>query len=122
MAESWAAGEPVESDRSGTFADGLAVRVAIPLAVRVLGEVASGFVTVSEREIAEAVGALHRAGIRVEGAAAAGVAALPKLEPYDGPVVVVDHGPQHRRRASPARRRAARVLSGLTRPAAGRTP
>jgi threonine dehydratase len=92
MAESWEAGEPVESDRSATFADGLAVRVAIPLAVRVLGEVASGFVTVSEREIAGAVGTLHRAGIRVEGAAAAGIAALPKLDPYDGPVVVIVTG------------------------------
>jgi len=92
MAESWEAGEPVESDRSATFADGLAVRVAIPVAVRVLGEVASGFSTVSEREIARAVGALHRAGIRVEGAAAAGVAALAKLERYDGPVVVVITG------------------------------
>jgi threonine dehydratase len=92
MAESWQAGEPVESDRSGTFADGLAVRVAIPLAVRVLGEVASSFVTVSEREMARAVGALDRAGIRVEGAGAAAIAALPKLDPYDGPVVAIVTG------------------------------
>ena len=33
MVESWRAERPVESDRSGTFADGLAVRVAIPFAV-----------------------------------------------------------------------------------------
>lgn len=32
MAQSWAAGRPVTSDRSATFADGLAVRVAIPYA------------------------------------------------------------------------------------------
>ena len=40
MALSWEAGEPVDCDRSSTFADGLAVRVAIPLAVEALGEFA----------------------------------------------------------------------------------
>jgi threonine dehydratase len=60
--------------------------------VRVLGEVASSFVTVSEREMARAVGALDRAGIRVEGAGAAAIAALPKLDPYDGPVVAIVTG------------------------------
>ncbi len=39
MADSWEAGYVVTSDRSATFADGMAVRVAIPLAVDVLGEV-----------------------------------------------------------------------------------
>ncbi len=92
MAESWAAGYPVESDRSATFADGLAVRVAIPLAVRVVGEVASRFVTVSERAIAEAVGAYDRAGIRVEGAAGAGLAGVRELGPVDGPVVLIVTG------------------------------
>ena len=43
----------------------------IPLAVDVLGEVASRMLLVSEREIARAVGAFADAGIRVEGAAAA---------------------------------------------------
>jgi threonine dehydratase len=33
MYESWRAARPVDSDRCATFADGLAVRVAIPLAV-----------------------------------------------------------------------------------------
>jgi threonine dehydratase len=89
MADSWKAGYVVTSDRSATFADGMAVRVAIPLAVSVLGEVVSRFVTVSERAIAEAVGALWRAGIRVEGSAAAALAALPQLEEPDGPVVLV---------------------------------
>ena len=56
MALSWEAGEPVDCDRSWTFADGLAVRVAIPLAVEVLGEFASRMLEVSEREIAYAVG------------------------------------------------------------------
>jgi threonine dehydratase len=92
MADSWAAGYVVTSDRSATFADGMAVRVAIPLAVNVLGEVVSRFVTVSERAIAEALGALWRAGIRVEGSAAAALAALPQLEDADGPVVLIITG------------------------------
>jgi threonine dehydratase len=92
MAESWEAGYPVESGRCQTFADGLAVRVAIPLAVSVLGEVASRIVLVSEREIARAIGALAAAGARVEGAAAAGYAALSQLDDEDGPVVLVVTG------------------------------
>ena len=92
MAESWHAGAVVTSERSATFADGLAVRVAIPLAVDVLGEVASRMLLVSEREIAHAVGAYARAGIRVEGAAGAALAALPQLADVDGVVVLVVTG------------------------------
>ena len=92
MAESWEAGRPVESDRSSTFADGLAVRVAIPYAVGVLAEVATHMLRVTEREIADAVAALDGAGIRAEGAAAAGLAALPQLPGLDGPIVLVVTG------------------------------
>ena len=92
MAESWEAGYVVESDRSATFADGLAVRVAIPVAVRVLGEVVTRMVTVSERAIAEAVGAFAAAGLRVEGAAAAGLAGLRELESVEGPVALIVTG------------------------------
>jgi threonine dehydratase len=92
MALSWDAGEPVECDRSATFADGLAVRVAIPLAVEVLGEFASRMLEVSEREIAYAVGAYADAGIRAEGAAGAGLAALPQLEELGDPLVLVVTG------------------------------
>jgi threonine dehydratase len=91
MAESWEAGYPVESKRCATFADGLAVRVAIPLAVHVLGEVATGMLLVSERAIASALGAYARAGLRVEGAAAAALAVLPQVE-ADGPVVLIVTG------------------------------
>ena len=80
MVDSWHAGEVVQSTRSATFADGLAVRVAIPLAVEVLGEVASRMVAVSERAIAEAVGSYAATGIRAEGGAAAALAALPQLD------------------------------------------
>ncbi len=89
MARSVAAGEPVECDRCATFADGLAVRVAVPLAVTELVRLRTPFVEVSERAIARAVGAFARAGIRVEGSAGASLAALDLLEPADGPVVVM---------------------------------
>jgi threonine dehydratase len=74
MARSFAAGHVVESYRCATFADGLAVRVAIPLAVDELRHAADEMIEVSEREIATAVGALASAGIRTEGSAAAALA------------------------------------------------
>jgi threonine dehydratase len=92
MADSWAAGAPVTSARCATFADGLAVRVAIPLAVEVLGEVANHVVTVSERRIAEAVGEYAATGIRAEGAAAAALAAVPDLADLGDPLVIVVTG------------------------------
>ena len=92
MADSWESGAPVTCEKCSTFADGLAVRVAIPLAVEVLGEVASRMLRVSERQIARAVGALADVGIRAEGAAAASLAALAQLTDVDGPVVLVVTG------------------------------
>ena len=74
MSQSFAAGRVVESQRCATFADGLAVRVAIPLAVAELQTAADEVVEVSERELALAVGALAGAGLRVEGSAAAALA------------------------------------------------
>jgi threonine dehydratase len=47
---------------------------------------------VSEREIARAVGAYDRAGIRAEGAAAAALAALDQLTEIEGAVVLVVTG------------------------------
>jgi threonine dehydratase len=92
MARSWEAGEPVECDRSSTFADGLAVRVAIPVAVEALGEFASRMLEVSEREIAYAVGAYADAGVRAEGAAGAALAALPQLDDLGDRLVLVVTG------------------------------
>jgi threonine dehydratase len=92
MALSWEAGGPVESDTSATFADGLAVRVAIPEAVEVLGEFASRMLQVSEREIAQAVGVYAEAGIRAEGAAGAALAAVPHLDDLADPLVLVVTG------------------------------
>jgi threonine dehydratase len=92
MARSWEAGHVVEDDRCATFADGLAVRVAIPLAVDVLGEVASRMLLVSERAIARALGEYARAGIRVEGAAAAALAGLSQLDDVEGTIVLIVTG------------------------------
>ena len=92
MVDSWNASRPVPSEQSATFADGLAVRVAIPLAVKVLGEVATRMVLVSERRIAEAVGDYATAGVRAEGAAAAALAAVPDLDDLGDPLVLVVTG------------------------------
>jgi threonine dehydratase len=92
MALSWDAGEPVDCEASATFADGLAVRVAIPLAVEALGEFASRMLQVSERQMARAVDAYAEAGIRAEGAAAAALAAVPQLDELGDPLVLVVTG------------------------------
>jgi threonine dehydratase len=91
MWESYRTGAPVDSDSSATFADGLAVRVAIPLAVRELNRLAQRFELVSERELEDAVRAYAREGIRVEGAAAAPLA-LALREHLPRPVVLIVTG------------------------------
>jgi threonine dehydratase len=91
MALSIEAGRPVECDRSATFADGMAVRVAIPLAVQ---EMRRGYPIgmVSEREIAHAVRDYAAAGIRVEGAAGSALAAFKKVRPRREPTVLIVTG------------------------------
>jgi threonine dehydratase len=91
MAESVEAGSSVEAGPGMTIADGLAVRVAIPLAVERLKEAVDRFVRVSEREIAEALVACHDAGVAVEPSAAAAVAGARALD-TSGPVVLVMTG------------------------------
>jgi len=92
MVLSWEAGRPVVSDRCGTIADGLAVRVAIPFAVDALRTTVDRMLLVSERDIAEAVAAFDGAGIRAEPAAGAALAAIPQLVDLDGPIVLVVTG------------------------------
>jgi threonine dehydratase len=92
MALSVEAGHPVQSDRSATFADGMAVRVAVPLAVEEIVRLGVPFAQVSERALATAIGRFAAAALRVEGSAAAALAALPQLEPVDGPTVLVVTG------------------------------
>ena len=104
MALSMEAGHPVDCDRSATFADGMAVRVAIPLAVEEMSRAGMPMTMVSERAIARAVGDFAAAGIRVEGSGAAALAAFRELEPEDDPTVADRDRPQHRRRPPSARR------------------
>lgn len=92
MALSHDAGRVVASDRMATFADGLAVRVAIPEAVDRIGRLVGRMLLVSERTMAYAIRDLAASGIRAEGAAAAGVGALAQLPPTPGPIVVVVTG------------------------------
>jgi threonine dehydratase len=91
MWESWRAGAPTDSERCATFADGLAVRVAIPLAVEELNRLAHRFELVSEQELAAAVRRYGAAGIRAEGAAAAPLA-LSLREDLPRPVVLIVTG------------------------------
>jgi threonine dehydratase len=94
MAESWEAGKPLPAPYGETIADGLAIRVAIPLAVERLHEALDGLVRVSERAIAEALVACHDAGIEVEPSAATAVAAVRELPDLrkDGALVLVMTG------------------------------
>jgi threonine dehydratase len=92
MALSVEAGRPVECGPPQTFADGLAVRVAVPLAVEELVKLGTPFVQVSERSIAHAVGAFVAAGIRVEASAGAALAALGEVEVPDGPIALIVTG------------------------------
>jgi threonine dehydratase len=89
MALSFQAGHSISCDRMATFADGLAVRVAIPSAVEAVNRVVTRFVLVSELEIAFAIGAYAASGIRAEAAAAAALAALPKVKASGNIVLVV---------------------------------
>jgi threonine dehydratase len=81
----------VPTDRCHTFADGMAVRVAIPLAVATLLPLVDEYVRASERAIATAVGDFARAGLRVEGSAGAPLAALDQIA-ADGPIVLIVSG------------------------------
>jgi threonine dehydratase len=75
MAASYEAGHAVEVPAGSTIADGMAVRIAIPLAVERLRTTVDRMVRVSEREIADALVACHDAGVLIEPSAAAAVAA-----------------------------------------------
>jgi threonine dehydratase len=91
MADSVEAGHPVDIGPGETIADGLAVRVAIPLAVERLRDTVDRWVRVSEREIAEALVACYDAGVEIEPSAAAAVAAARTLD-AEGQVVLVMTG------------------------------
>jgi len=94
MAASHEADEPAVVPAGTTIADGLAVRVAIPLAVERLRGAVDLMLRVSERAIAAALVACHDAGVEVEPSAATALAAVRgggEL-PSAGPVVLVMTG------------------------------
>jgi threonine dehydratase len=91
MWESYQEGRAVDSSLCATFADGLAVRVAIPAAVAELNALAERFELVSEAELEDAVRAYAAEGIRVEGAAAAPLA-LALRDRLPSPVVLIVTG------------------------------
>ena len=108
MAMSHEAGKVVEGPASTTIADGLAVRVAIPLAVERLRTAVDLMVRVSEQSIAEALVVCHDAGVLVEPSAAAALAAVRDIPGVpDGAIVLVMTGrniAEHAlERAGPAR-------------------
>jgi threonine dehydratase len=76
MADSFAAGQPVPAPVGKTIADGLAVRVADPLAVTHLRHAVDVMLRVSERDIAAALVAYADGGIEIEPSAAAALAAV----------------------------------------------
>ena len=91
MAESFEVRAPVPPVGGETIADGLAVRVPIPLAVNRLSGAIDLVVRVSERALAEALAACVESGLRVEASAAAAIAALDEVA-VAGPVVAVITG------------------------------
>jgi len=92
MADSFEQGRPLELDGGETIADGLAVRVAIPLAVERLAAALDEFVRISEAAIVEAMHRCSEVGLAVEASAAAGIAALDELRALNGPIVCVITG------------------------------
>jgi threonine dehydratase len=91
MAASYEAGRPVDVPSGTTIADGLGVRVAIPLAVDRLRATVDRMLRVSEAQIAEALVTCHDAGVEVEPSAAVAVAAARHIR-AEGPIVLVMTG------------------------------
>jgi threonine dehydratase len=93
MTLSWRAGRPIDTAAARTYADGIAARVSIPLAVELMEGRVDDMVLVSEAAMHEAQAELTDAlGITVEGAAAASWAGLLAGPRPDGPAVVIITG------------------------------
>ncbi|HET7339170.1 MAG TPA: pyridoxal-phosphate dependent enzyme [Candidatus Dormibacteraeota bacterium] len=81
MALSWKAHEPVTAP-SHSIADGIAVRVPVPEALRIMESTVDDVMLVSDDEMREAMRSLfYDAGLLVEPAGAAGIAAIKKNQP-----------------------------------------
>jgi threonine dehydratase len=77
MERSWRAGRPVETDEAATYAEGIATRVPVPLAVELMDGRVDEMLLVGEPALHKAQRALTTAlGITAEGSAAASWAGL----------------------------------------------
>jgi threonine dehydratase len=94
MALSWRAARPVQTPTAETVADGIAVRVPVPEALRTLLEVVDEVVEVSEAEILDATRQLGAMlPLRLETSAAVGwAAALARSRPAGGVALVLTGG------------------------------
>lgn len=78
--DSWHAGRVITSPAADTFADGLATRSAYEMTFPALREGLAGFITVTDRQLAESLRLILRTTHNlVEGAGAAGVAGVIEL-------------------------------------------
>jgi threonine dehydratase len=93
MVQSFHAGRPIDTESAGTYADGIAARVAIPAAVERMAGRVDDMRTVSEAQLREAQTMLtEELGITVEGAAAAAWAGLVTGPRPDGPALLIVTG------------------------------
>jgi threonine dehydratase len=77
MIESWRQGARVAHERMATIADGIAVRLPIPQALRDMEGLADGGLLVEDQTILQAMKLIHRhAGLVAEPSGAVGIAAL----------------------------------------------
>lgn len=86
MADSFKAGQPLETSSADTIADGIAVRVPVPFAVRCMKDTIDEVVLVNDSSILEAMRLVRQhLGLVVEPAGAAGLAGLiRKRQDYSG--------------------------------------
>ncbi|HKB18189.1 MAG TPA: pyridoxal-phosphate dependent enzyme, partial [Candidatus Dormibacteraeota bacterium] len=79
MEMSWRAGTPISTPTMDTIADGIAVRVPVQEALEIMRETVDDVMLVTDDEIVAAMRLAHRgAGLVVEPAGAAGIAAIAK--------------------------------------------
>jgi threonine dehydratase len=93
MTLSWRADRPIDTPTAATYADGIAARVALPSAVRLMQGRVDDMMLLSEDALRVAQDELTaELGVTVEGAAAASWAGLLAGERPDGPAVVIVTG------------------------------
>jgi len=79
MEMSWRAGTPISTPTMNTIADGIAVRVPVQEALEIMRKTVDDVMLVTDDEIVDAMRLVHRgAGLVVEPAGAAGIAAIAK--------------------------------------------